>query len=81
MRTVISIGTDLPSSGSKRRKEKDLKKELQEIIARIGDVKHDLAGLALDYDADDLDTSGLDEALDALDDAAELLEETLDEEE
>ena len=59
----------------------DFKKELQEIRGQIRDVKVRLAFTAESMEQEDLDTLSLDEALAALDDAIDILTETLEEEE
>ena len=58
----------------------DFKKELQEIRGQIRDVKVRLAFTAESMEQEDLDTLSLDEALAALDDAIDILTETLEEE-
>ena len=59
----------------------DFKKELQEIRGQIRDAKVRLAFTAESMEQEDLDTLSLDEALAALDDAIDILTETLEEEE
>ena len=59
----------------------DFKKELQEIRGQIRDAKVRLAFTAESMEQEDLDPLSLDEALAALDDAIDILTETLEEEE
>ncbi|MBR3245939.1 MAG: hypothetical protein IKF90_25065 [Parasporobacterium sp.] len=49
--------------------------ELQEIIAMIGSVREKLENMIIQYDEQNKDVSELDEAVDALSDAIEILEE------
>ena len=49
--------------------------ELQEIIAMIGSVREKLENMIIQYDEQNKDVSELDEAIDALSDAIEILEE------
>ena len=59
---------------------KDYRKELQEIISQVDASKNRLAEICVEMDEDDLETPGIDEALDALDDAIDMLEDALEEE-
>ena len=60
---------------------KDFRKELQEIIFQIDTVKGRLADLSVEMDEADMETRSVDEALDALYDAIDILKDELEGEE
>ena len=49
------------------------KKEVQEILTQIRFTKNRLAGVSMEMDSDGVDSSDLDEALEALDDVIDVL--------
>ena len=57
----------------------DNTRELQEILSMTSSVRKRLEKLILQYEEADLDVSDLDEAVDALSDAAEIMEDVLGE--
>ena len=79
MRTVIMINSNAKKDSSKKQM-KDYRKELREIISQVDAAKNRLAEICVEMDKDDLETAGIDEALDALDDAVDMLEDALEEE-
>lgn len=76
MKTVIAINANNKGSLSKNRNTMDYGKELREVIELTEKAKRKLADLTLSMDTHDLDTGSLDEALDALDDAIDIMEDT-----
>ncbi|MBQ7372853.1 MAG: hypothetical protein IJ820_07375 [Lachnospiraceae bacterium] len=82
VQTVIGINSNISRlSGRRNKPEVDYKKELQEIIDQVDAAKNRLAELAMEIDAEDRDTGDMDEALDALDDAIDILEDVVMDEE
>ena len=62
-------------------KKIDYRNELQEIIGQAESAKNRLAEVTLDMDSDEKTEASLGEALDALDDAIDILTDVLEEEE
>ena len=58
----------------------DYRKPLREIVLQVDNAKNSLALLVLDLDANNRDTTSLDEALEALDDVIDILEDYEEEE-
>jgi hypothetical protein len=58
----------------------DYRKPLREIVLQVDNAKNSLALLVLDLDANNRDTTSLDEALEALDDVIDILEDYAEEE-
>ena len=58
----------------------DYRKPLLEIVLQVDNAKNSLALLVLDLDANNRDTTSLDEALEALDDVIDILEDYAEEE-
>ena len=58
----------------------DYRKPLREIVLQVDNAKNSLALLVLDLDANNGDTTSLDEALEALDDVIDILEDYAEEE-
>ena len=58
----------------------DYRKPLREIVLQVDNAKKSLALLVLDLDANNRDTTSLDEALEALDDVIDILEDYAEEE-
>ena len=58
----------------------DYRKPLREIVLQVDNAKNSLALLVLDLDANNRDTTSLDEALEALDDVVDILEDYAEEE-
>ena len=82
IQTVIGINSSMMGRPESRKKRmKDYKKELQEIISQIDTAKNRLAELTEEMDAEDRDVSSLDEALDALDNAIDIMEDAVEDEE
>ena len=84
--TVFNIGTvigiNASSSGydgENNPSVPDEKKELLEIITMIENARDRLGDLLVRYDAREDDTTELDEAVDALFDATDILQDVLDE--
>ena len=77
--TVVGINASSGYDGGNKPSGPDEKKELREIIAMIGAARDRLGDLIVRYDARDEDTTELDEAADALFDAADILQDVLDE--
>lgn len=55
------------------------KKEVQEILTQIRFTKNRLAGVSMEMDSDGVDSSDLDEALEALDDVIDVLADFVEE--
>ena len=79
VRTVIAINSSAIDPGRRRRKMRDYRKELKEIIAKTDEAKASLADLVLYLDSEDKDAGSLDEALEALDDVIDILEDYAEE--
>ena len=58
----------------------DYRKPPREIVLQVDNAKNSLALLVLDLDANNRDTTSLDEALEALDDVIDILEDYAEEE-
>ena len=58
----------------------DYRKPLREIVLQVDNAKNSLALFVLDLDANNRDTTSLDEALEALDDVIDILEDYAEEE-
>ena len=58
----------------------DYRKPLRKIVLQVDNAKNSLALLVLDLDANNRDTTSLDEALEALDDVIDILEDYAEEE-
>lgn len=58
----------------------DYRKPLREIVLQVDNAKNSLALLVLDLDTNNRDTTSLDEALEALDDVIDILEDYAEEE-
>ena len=58
----------------------DYRKPLREIVLQVDNAKNSLALLVLDLDANNRYTTTLDEALEALDDVIDILEDYAEEE-
>ena len=77
--TVIGINTGmLRPQGRKDRMKYG--KEIEEILVLVGQAKNRLGNVSVRMDAEDLDTATVDEAMDALDDVIDILEEAMEEE-
>ena len=68
VKTVIAINSNM-TSGSRI----DYRKETREIISELTVLKHKLADLSEAVEVEDGDCGRMDEALDALDDAIDIL--------
>ncbi len=56
------------------------KKEVQEVLAQVRFAKNKLAGITMEMDEEGIATEGLDEALEGLDDVADIIADFLEEE-
>ena len=75
---IIKFGEN-PSEASKQKKTPvDYKKELQEVIDIVRSAKNHLGKITLHMEAEFPDAGALGEALEALDDAIDIMEDTLD---
>ncbi len=81
IQTVIGINSAMMRMSDKERKKMDYKEELQEIIDQVESAKNRLAEMTEAMDSDGRDVGFLDEALDALDDAIDIMMDSLEEEE
>ena len=81
IQTVIGINSAMMRMSDKERKKMDYKEELQEIIDQVESAKNRLAEMTEAMDSDSRDVGFLDEALDALDDAIDIMMDSLEEEE
>ena len=81
VQTVIGINSAMMRTPDKKRKKMDYKKELQEIIGQVESAKNRLAEVTEVMDFDDKEVGSLDEALDALDDAIDIMTGSLEKEE
>lgn len=76
---IIKFGEN-PSQASKKKKAPaDYQKELQEVIDIVRSAKNKLGKITLHMEAAFPDAGALGEALEALDDAIDIMEDTLDE--
>ena len=76
---IIKFGEN-PSDASKQKKSPaDYQKELQEVIDTVRSAKNNLGKISLHMEAEFPDAGALGEALEALDDAIDIMEDTLDE--
>lgn len=79
--TVIGINSVMSrTSGNRKKDQMDYKKELREIIKMVDAAKLRLGDVICEMDAEDLDTAAVDEAMDALDDVIDILEDSIEEE-
>ena len=76
VQTVIGINSAIMRTPDKRRKKMDYKKELQEIINQVESAKNRLAEVTEAMDLDDREV----DSLDALDDAIDIMTDSLEEE-
>lgn len=77
--SIIKFGEN-PSDFSKQKKSPvDYKKELQELIDTVKSSKNNLGKITLYMEAEFPDAGALGEALEALDDAIDIMEDTQDE--
>ena len=75
---IIKFGEN-PSEASKQKKSPvDYKKELHEVIDIVRSAKNNLGKITLHMEAEFPDAGALGEALEALDDAIDIMEDTLD---
>ncbi|SDL37614.1 hypothetical protein SAMN04487833_1188 [Sarcina sp. DSM 11001] len=75
---IIKFG-EKPSEASKHKKSPaDYQKELQEVIDIVRSAKNKLGKITLHMEAEFPDAGALGEALEALDDAIDIMEDTLD---
>lgn len=81
VQTVIGINAAMMRISDKKRKKMDYRKELQEIINQVESAKNHLAEVTEAMDFDDREVEALYEALDALDDAIDIITDSLEEEE
>ena len=76
---IIKFGEN-PSEASKQKKSPaDYQKGLQEVIDIVRSAKNNLGKITLQMEAEFPDAGVLCEALEALDDAIDIMEDTLDE--
>ena len=76
---IIKFG-EKPSEASKQKKSPaDYQKELQEVIDIVRSAKNKLGRISLHMEGAIPEAGGLGEALEALDDAIDIMEDTLDE--
>ena len=76
---IIKFGEN-PSKASKQKKSPaDYQKELQEVIDTVRSAKNNLGKISLHMETEFPDAGTLGEALEALDDAIDIMEDTLDE--
>ncbi len=66
--------------GNRQKDRMDYRKELREIIKLVDTAKLRLGSVSCEMDADDLYTIAVEEAMDALDDVIDILEDAVDEE-
>ena len=78
VQTVIGINSAMMRTQEKKRPKMDYKKELQEIINQVESAKKRLAEVIEAMDFDDLEVDSLNEALDALYDAIDIITDSLD---
>ena len=75
---IIKFG-EIPSEASIQKKSPvDYKKELHEVIDIVRSAKNNLGKITLHMEAEFPDAGALGEALEALDDAIDIMEDTLD---
>ena len=77
--TVIGSNRAMPRSQG-RKDRKAYRKEIEEILVMVDQAKTRLGNVSVEMDAEDLDTATVDEAMDALDDVIDILEEAIEEE-
>ena len=76
---IIKFGA-IPSEASKQQKSPaDYQKNLQEVIDTVRSAKNNLGKITFHMEAEFPDAGALGEALEALDDAIDIMEDTLDE--
>ena len=75
---IIKFGEN-PSEASKQKKSPaDYQKDLQEVIDIVRSAKNNLGKITLHMETEFPDAGALGEALEALDDAIDIMEDTLD---
>ncbi|SDL87458.1 hypothetical protein SAMN04487833_1369 [Sarcina sp. DSM 11001] len=75
---IIKFGEKPSDSSKQKKKPADYKKDLQEVIDIVRSAKNKLGKITLHMEAEFPDTGALGEALEALDDAIDVMENTLD---
>ena len=75
---IIKFGENPSEASKQKRSSADYQKELQEVIDIVRSAKNKLGKITLHMEAEFPDAGALGEALEALDDAIDIMEDTLD---